>query len=105
MPAPAGSCRLTVTYSLGDAGGPGHMALTVNDAPVDQITVDGMLPLALQHGGTGLRIGYDSGFPVSRRYAPPAPFTGVVHRVTIGTTPGPVVPEPADEMRAALHAD
>ena len=104
-PAPAGSCRLTVTYTLGDAGGPGQMALLVNDAPVDQIAVEGMLPLALQHGGAGLRIGYDSGFPVSRRYTPPAPFTGVVHQVTIGTTPGPVVPEPADEMRAALHAD
>jgi arylsulfatase len=104
-PAPAGSCRLTVTYALGEAGAPGHMALLVNDAPVDQITVEVMLPMALQHGGTGLRIGYDSGFPVSRRYTPPAPFTGVVHQVTIGTTPGAVVPEPADEMRAALKAD
>jgi hypothetical protein len=81
------------------------MALLVNDAPVDQISVKGMLPMALQHGGTGLRIGYDSGFPVSRRYTPPGAFTGVVHQVTIGTTPGAVVPEPADEMRAALHAD
>jgi len=81
------------------------MALLVNDAPVDQISVEGMLPMALQHGGTGLRIGYDSGFPVSRRYAPPAPFTGVVRQVTIGTTPGAVAPEPADEVRAALQAD
>jgi hypothetical protein len=81
------------------------MALLVNDEPVDHTAVDGMLPMALQHGGTGLRLGYDSGFPVSRRYTPPAPFTGVVHRVTIGTTPGAVVPEPADEIRAALQAD
>ena len=104
-PSPAGSCRLTVTYALGEEGAPGHMALLVNDEPVDHTAVDGMLPMALQHGGTGLRLGYDSGFPVSRRYTPPAPFTGVVHRVTIGTTPGAVVPEPADEIRAALQAD
>ena len=43
---------------------------------VDETAVEGMLPLALQHGGAGLRLGYDSGFPVSSRYAPPAPFAG-----------------------------
>ena len=54
--------------------------------------------------GPGLRLGYDSGFPVSRRYPPPARFTGVIHYVKIDT-PGSAVARPADEMRTALHAD
>jgi hypothetical protein len=62
------------------------------------------LPFALQHGGAGLRLGYDSGFPVSRRYTPPARFSGVVHFVKI-ETPGGAVPRPADEVRSALHGD
>ena len=36
----------------------------------------GCCPLAVQHGGAGLRLGWDSGFPVSSRYAPPAPLRG-----------------------------
>ena len=61
-------------------------------------------PLAVQHGGAGLRLGWDSGFPVSARYAPPAPFDGTVHGVRVDT-PGSLRPDPADEVRAALHAD
>ena len=48
--------------------------------------------------------GWDSGFPVSSRYAPPAPFEGTVHGVRVDT-PGSLRPDPADEVRAALHAD
>jgi arylsulfatase len=80
------------------------MVFLVNGSPVDEIAVPGILPFALQHGGAGLRLGYDSGFPVSRRYAPPAAFTGVVHQLTI-ETPGAAVPDAADEVRAALHGD
>jgi arylsulfatase len=80
------------------------MVLLVDDAEVDEIAVEGMLPFALQHGGAGLRLGVDSGFPVSPRYAPPAPFTGVVHHVTIDT-PGALRMDPAEDVRAALHGD
>jgi len=71
---------------------------------VDQVDVPGMLPIALQHGGTGLRLGHDSGFPVSTRYQPPAPFTGVVHNVRIDT-PGALLPDPEEDVRVSLHAD
>ena len=80
------------------------MVLLVDGAEVDAIAVEGMLPLALQHGGAGLRLGHDSGFPVSPRYSPPAPFSGTVHQLRI-ETPGAARPDPADEVRAALHAD
>jgi arylsulfatase A-like enzyme len=99
-----GRRALAVTYRFGGEGEPGQMELLVDGAPVDELAVDGMLPLALQHGGTGLRIGFDSGFPVTSRYTPPASFSGLVHFVTI-ETPGPAQVSPADEVRTALHGD
>ena len=80
------------------------MALSVDGVEADAADVDGLLPMALQHGGAGLRLGWDSGFPVSARYSPPAPFNGTVHRLTI-ETPSSRRPDPEDEVRAALHAD
>jgi arylsulfatase len=80
------------------------MALLVDGEEVDATTVEGTLPLAVQHGGAGLRIGRDIGFPVSPRYAPPAPFGGTVHQVRIDA-PDAAQADPVDEVRAALHAD
>ena len=99
-----GRRSVTVTYRFGGDGEPGQMDLLVDGAHVDSLAVEGMLPLALQHGGAGLRIGFDSGFPVSSRYAPPARFSGEVHSVTI-ETPGPATVSAADEVRTALHGD
>jgi hypothetical protein len=93
-----------VSYVFGQGGNPGTMELAVDHVVADTTSVEGMLPLAMQHGGAGLRLGYDSGFPVSRGYTPPAPFSGVVHFVRI-ETPGPALPRPDDEVRAALHSD
>jgi hypothetical protein len=98
----AGSHELQVVYDVGDEHG--LMTLFVDGVEVDATNVDGMLPMALQHGGAGLRLGWDSGFPVSARYSPPAPFSGTVQRVTI-ETPGGRRPDAADEVRTALHAD
>jgi arylsulfatase len=98
----AGPHELGVLYEVGTEQG--RMTLSVDGVEVDTASVDGLLPMALQHGGAGLRLGWDSGFPVSARYSPPAPFNGTVHRLTI-KTPGTRRPDPADEVRAALHAD
>jgi len=103
-PLGRGECRLAVAYHSGGHGTPGRMVLTVGDDVVDDRDVEGMLPMAVQHGGAGLRLGFDSGFPVSPDYAPPAPFTGTVRSVRI-ETPGPALPDPAEEVRAALHGD
>jgi hypothetical protein len=101
---PPGPHVLAVAYELGAGDAPGTMRLLVDDEEVDRTDVEGMLPMALQHGGTGLRLGHDSGFPVSARYAPPAPFSGTVHHVRIDTPAAPVL-NAADEIRAALHGD
>jgi arylsulfatase A-like enzyme len=98
-----GSHEIEVTYEVGPEAA-GRMALLLDGIEVDASSVEGLLPMALQHGGAGLRLGRDSGFPVSARYSPPAPFNGTVHQLTI-ETPGARRPDPADEVRAALHAD
>jgi arylsulfatase len=100
----AGRHELTVSYAVGADGAPGRMVLRVAGADVDGTAVEGMLPLAVQHGGAGLRLGWDSGFPVSARYAPPARFEGTVHGVRVDT-PGSLRPDPHEEVRAALRAD
>jgi arylsulfatase len=101
---PAGRHALGVFYEVGAGDAAGRMVLLVGAGAVNEIAVDGPLPLAMQHGGAGLRLGHDTGFPVSSRYAPPAPFTGTVHQVRIDV-PGSLQPEATDEVRAALHAD
>ena len=104
LPSAPGRHFVEVTYGLGAGEDPGRMALALNEAQADVIEVNGTLPLALQHGGTGLRLAHDAGFAVSARYTPPAPFSGVVHHVTI-STPAAITADPADEVRAALHGD
>ena len=100
-----GRHTVAVSYRVRTAtAAPGRMELAVDGRRVDAVAVVGMLPLALQHGGAGLRLGYDSGFPVSPLYRPPAPFSGTVHFVKI-ETPGPAVTSPTEEVRAALHGD
>jgi hypothetical protein len=99
-----GRRTLAVSYTFDGDGGPGHMDLSVDGRRADTIAVEGMLPLALQHGGAGLRLGYDSGFPVSALYRPPAVFSGTVHLVKIEAL-GPTATSPAEEVRAALHGD
>jgi arylsulfatase len=93
-----------IHYELGADGEDGRMVLFLDGTEVDATAVDGVLPMALQHGGAGLRLGRDTGFPVSPRYSNPAPFNGTVRQLTI-QAPDSRRPEPADEVRAALHAD
>ena len=57
-----------------------------------------------QADGTALRIARDSGFPVSDMYAPPFPWTGVVHRVVIEAEPM-VRPDIHAEIASAVHTD
>jgi hypothetical protein len=100
----AGHHDITVSYAVGDHGTPGRLILLVDGAEADETAVEGMLPIAVQHGGAGLRLGWDSGFPVSSRYTPPGRFAGTVHGVRVDT-PGSLRSDPADEVRAALRAD
>jgi arylsulfatase len=100
----AGRRAVAVSYRFGHDGGPGEMELSIDGRRADAIVVEGMLPLALQHGAAGLRLGFDSGFPVSPLYQPPAVFSGTVHFVKIEALGGAVT-SPTEEVRTALHGD
>jgi arylsulfatase len=100
----AGRHEARIHYVPGAGGAAGRMVLCLDGTEVDATTVDGMLPMALQHGGAGLRLGRDTGFPVSARYWNPATFNGTVRQLTIEALDSRR-PDPADEVRSALHSD
>ncbi len=104
-PVPTGAvgAELGVSYELGPDT-TGSFTLLHGDTPVGTTHFDGMLPIALQHGGAGLRLGHDAGFPVSARYETPNPWNGTIHRLRI-ETPGRPPGDPGHEVRAALHRD
>jgi arylsulfatase len=101
-PVPSGKQSLGVSYALA-ADRSGTFTLVQGDAPVGSIGFAGMLPVALQHGGAGLRLGYDAGFPVSARYTTPFAWNGEISALRVETPGVPV--DPADGVRAALHSD
>lgn len=88
-PAPEGGCRLSLHH--------GGREVAVGDFPQP-------LPIVHQHGGAGLTLGYDTGFPVTDDYRPPFPWTGSIHQVVVDTPGGPP-PATGDQMRTALHAE
>jgi arylsulfatase A-like enzyme len=102
-PVPPGPQSLGVAYLI-DPDGDGRFVLLHGDEPVGTVEVAGMLPLAIQHGGARGRLGFDRGFPVSRRYAPPDPWNGELRSVRIQTPAGQPT-DPLEEIRAALHSD
>ena len=61
-----GRHEVAVFYEVGAGETPGRMVLLVDGSEADETAVPGTLPLALQHGGAGLRLGHDTGFPHSR---------------------------------------
>ena len=65
----------------GKSGGLGKLSIDGQVVAEGRLTRN--LPLRWQIGGAGLTIGHDRGFPVCDDYAPPFPFTGVLHRVVI----------------------
>jgi arylsulfatase len=102
-PIPPGHRRLSVIYQPGPDDR-GTFRLFHDDTAVGELTFDGPVPIALQHGGAGLRLGRDAGLPVSPRYSVPAPWNGSLISVRV-QTPGTPPPDPLHEVRTALHAD
>ena len=89
VPRPEGGCDLSLHHGTTEVAA-GHFPESI--------------PVVDQHGGAGLSLGYDRGFPVTDDYQPPFPWSGSLHRVVVDTPGGPP-PAVADEVRRALHAD
>lgn len=88
--APRSDGGLGITYS-------------VDDVPLVEADSPHALPHAWQHGGTSLTLGRDRGLPVSDRYRPPFPWTGVLHDVTVES--GISTPLDAEDVRIALQVE
>ncbi|UBU18218.1 arylsulfatase [Nonomuraea gerenzanensis] len=101
-PVPPGRRLLGVAHTAGAGGCAFH--LLYGDTVVGSLAFDGLLPVVLQHGGAGLRLGYDAGLPVSERYTVPGTWNGGLFSVRV-RTPGFGKPDPLAEVRAALHSD
>ncbi len=82
----------------------GLVELLVDGDLAVRLELDRTLPNSWQNGGTGLIIGYDTGFPVNGEYRPPFPWTGTIHHIDI-TTPSAAPPNPARIIQESLNAD
>ena len=77
-----GRRQIQVLYRRAARGG-GPIALCIDGVTVARAQVPTDLPFRWQIGGTGLLVGRDRGFPVCDDYQPPAPFSGVIEKVTL----------------------
>ena len=77
-----GSQVLRVRYRLTD-GGQGELELLAGDDSLGVAGVEQAMPVAWQHGGTGLRIGADVGLAVGDDYTPPFSWAGTIDRVVV----------------------
>lgn len=98
---PEPTTRLGVAFVPGE---PGSLSLLIEDGPVATCEYNSIFPVAFQHGGAHLRLGYDVDQPVSSSYEAPFRLDGTVRRVIVDTG-GDVVASAAELLRAALHAD
>ena len=93
--------HLGVAYSTTDGG---TFALVVDGVVVATALHDGPIPVAFQHGGSHLRLGFDVDLGVSPLYRPPARLPGAVESVVIDAS-SDAVASIGELIRTALHAD
>jgi arylsulfatase A-like enzyme len=101
-PIPSGERTLSAAYVLDEGRRSGRFVVLCDEVPLGKLGISGMLPIAIQHGGAGLNIGFDTGFPVSLSYKPPFRWTGTINSVRV-ETPGTPPPDAKAEIRSALH--
>ena len=80
------------------------MTLLHDDEVVASVALDVSMPLAWQHGGTALTLGYDRGLPVCDEYAVPFGWNGELHEVVIEVG-RQVPPDPGTASRIALASE
>ena len=100
---PPGRKTIAVEYRLSAEGSP-NVSLWVDDNRVGAGALPPGTALGGQADGNALRLGYDSGFPVSDDYAPPFAWTGELHHVVIEGGP-PARPHLDKEIADIVHRD
>jgi arylsulfatase A-like enzyme len=99
---PAGQAQLGCQLRTNPDGGC-HLDLVVDQDVVATASSPIAIPLAWQHGGTSMTLGYDRGLPVTDAYTPPCPWNGVLHKVVVDA--GHYQPPAVDVVRVALEVD
>ena len=98
---PKDATRLSVAHV---AGADGSLTLLIDDHPVVSQSHHATIPVAFQHGGAHLRLGYDVEYPVSASYEAPFRLDGTIVELEINASPAAVAS--IDELiRTALHSD
>ena len=93
------ACRYELTSATSSA-----VTLLVDGQVAGSVELDRTLPNSWQNGGTGLIIGYDTGFPVCDDYEPPFTWNGTISYVDVSVLDA----HPADPVQIAqesLNAD
>jgi arylsulfatase len=83
---PPGRNIIAVEYRL-SAEGTADVSLWVGEKQVGKGALPPGTVLGGQADGNALRLGHDSGFPVSEEYAPPFAWTGGLHQVVVDAGP------------------
>jgi arylsulfatase A-like enzyme len=79
-------------------------ALTCDGETVGRSTAHVAMPVAFQHGGTHLRIGFDNEFPIVEAYEPPFRWAGVIHHLTVEGS-APTLAFEAEQLADGLRAE
>ena len=99
-----GARQVTFCFAPGLEGAT-SLELSVDSQAIASVALPADVVLSPgQADGSGLRLGYDAGFPVCDDYEPPFPWTGEIHRVTFE----PKAFKPIDGQTAvddAVHRD
>ena len=101
---PSGRHTLSCRYAPSFDADP-LLTLLHDDTVVASVTIPVPMPFVWQHGGTALSLGYDRGFPVTDDYTPPFAWTGVLHEVTVDTSPSAIPGDPAHVERIEIHRE
>ena len=80
------------------------MQLLCDETIIGTSTSTLSIPFNFQHGGTQLRIGFDTGFPVVDDYATPSKWAGRIHYVVVEASSHPAIPS-AEVVVNALRND
>jgi arylsulfatase len=99
-PLTSGPQRVSVGYTTASS----EFIVFHGQTPAGRTAIDGAVPFTFQHGGAGLRLGFDAGLPVSPRYTVPFRWNGGLTSVRL-RVPGPAMPELGDALRTALHSE
>ena len=100
-PVPKDATRLGVAHV---AGAEGSLTLLVDDVPVATVPHVVAIPVAFQHGGAHLRLGYDVEHSVSESYRAPFRLDGTILRLDVDASPDAVA-SMSELVRTALHSD